>query len=109
MCFPNAEDPYDRVWHNKLPFIHVPNGDLIALDLNRLPTAPIVYLSHDDGEGHDFTLGNDFIDFVDRWTMLGCPGSEDWQMLPFITSPTTGLEPHSTNASAWREWFGLHF
>jgi hypothetical protein len=31
--FSNTEDPYDAVWHNKLAFYKIGNGDLIAFDL----------------------------------------------------------------------------
>lgn len=107
-CFPNANDPYDLVWHNKLAFLEVGNGDLLALDLNLLNSS-VVYLSHDDGEGHGYRLGDNFIDFIERWSLLGCPGAEDWQMLPFISSSTSGLQPHGENAIKWRDWFGLGF
>jgi hypothetical protein len=36
---------------NKLAIIHVPNGDLIAVDVSRADIAPGVDLSHDGGEG----------------------------------------------------------
>ncbi len=69
--------PYNVVWHGKLAFHDVPSGDQLAFDLNE-PSNPVVYLSHDDGEGHGYRLGNDFIDFVERWSMVGCTGPEDW-------------------------------
>ena len=67
----------------------------------------MVYLSHDDGEGHGFRLGDNFADFIDRWTLLGCPGAEDWQMLPFIHSSTSGIDPWCENARRWRQCSGL--
>ncbi|CAH2213863.1 SMI1/KNR4 family protein [Tepidibacter aestuarii] len=61
-CFPDINDDYDKIWHNKLGFMNVPNGDMIAFDLKEYPErTPIVYLSHDDGEGHGYILGEDFI------------------------------------------------
>ncbi len=108
LVFPNINDPYDCVWHNKLAFAEVANGDYLALDLELLPDAPVVYLRHDDGEGHGYRLGSSFADFIDRYSLLGCPGHEDLQMLPFISSPTDGLNPNSENAKAWRQWFGLN-
>lgn len=107
--FFNLEDPYERVWHNKLAFAQVPNGDLLAFDLNFVPDPPVVYLSHDDGDGHGYRLGDNFIDFIDRWSLLGCPGNEDWQMMPFLPNATGGLDPYGENARKWREWFGLDF
>jgi cell wall assembly regulator SMI1 len=109
-CFPNPDDEYDRVWHNKLAFMSVGNGDEIAIDLEKYPDyTPVVYLSHDGGEGHGYILGQDFKDFIDRWTLIGCPGSEDWQMLPFIDTPTSGINPNCENALEWKRLIGLEF
>jgi hypothetical protein len=105
-CFPNPADEYDKVWHGKLVFSEVPNGDLLALDLV-LPSAPVVYLSHDHGEGHGYQLGANFSDFVNRCTLLGCPGAEFCQMLPFVGSPTALLDPYGSKADSWRSTFGL--
>ena len=76
-CFSNENDDYDRVWHNKLAFLEVGNGDCLAFDLDYSPDSPIVYLSHDVGEGHGYRLGDNFVDFIDKWSLLGCPGAED--------------------------------
>ncbi len=107
--FADVEDSYDSVWHNKLAFAQVANGDLLAFDLKFVPDPPVVYLSHDGGDGHGYRLGDNFIDFIDRWSLLGCPGSEDWQMMPFLPNATGGLDPYGENARKWREWFGLDF
>ncbi len=106
--FPDIEDPYDKIWHNKLTFLHVANGDQIALDLSERARNSVVYLSHEGDVTHGWVLGNDFIDFMTKWSLLGCPGAEDWQMKPFISSPTSGLDPNSDNAKLWREWFSLN-
>lgn len=105
-CFPDPDDEYERVWHNKLAFAEVSNGDMLALDLS-LAEAPVVYLSHDGGEGHGYRLGADFADYINRSTLLGCPGAEDWQMLPFLASPIALLDPYGSNAELWRGIFGL--
>ena len=40
--------------NTKLGFMNVPNGDVIAFDMKESEINPsVVYLSHDDGEGHD--------------------------------------------------------
>ena len=41
-------------------FMNVPNGDVIAFDMKESEINPsVVYLSHDDGEGHGYILGKD--------------------------------------------------
>jgi hypothetical protein len=101
--FPDPLDPYDLVWHDKFPFLHVMNGDIVAIDAQ----GRVVYLSHDDGEGHGALLGRDVEDFLDRWTLLGCPGPEDWQWLPFTHGAESVLEPDGEAGRAWRRWFGI--
>ncbi len=105
--FSDPEDLYDSVWHNKLGFASVPNGDMIAFDLSTGSDCSVVYLSHDDSEAHGYKLADNFMEFVDRWSLLGCPGPEDWQMLPFIESASSGLLPRCANAKLWRQCIGL--
>ena len=106
-CLPNPNGRYDRVWHNKFSFMAVANGDHVAIDRARKNSSPVAYLSHDDGEGHGFKLGSDFIDFMDRWTCLGCPGPEDWRWVPFTADSKSYLDPACPMARRWLKWFGL--
>jgi len=46
--FPDPNDPYDVVWHQKLGVIPVMNGDYLGIDLRAGHQGEIVYLSHDD-------------------------------------------------------------
>lgn len=105
-CFSNPDDEYDRVWHDKFPILQVGNSDMVAIDPS-LPGEPVVYLSHDDGEGHGYRLGDNFVDYVDRLVRLGCPGAEDWQWLMFTDGPESGLLVDSPAARRWREWLGI--
>lgn len=105
-CFPDPNDSYDRIWHNKLAFQDVGNGDMLALDL-RVVDSPVVYLSHEGDDFHGTILAHNFLDFVDRWSLLGFVGAEDWQLEKFVNSPSDGLDPNGDNAKMWREWFGL--
>lgn len=100
--FPDIKDEYDRVWHNKLAFMEVGNGDYIAFDLSVPNDPPVVYLSHDDGEGHRYILGDNFVDFMNRWTQIGCVGCEDWQLVPFMQGKRTGILPDCENSKKWR-------
>ncbi len=101
--FPNKEDPYDIVWHNKLAFHDVGNGDYLAIDLSRPDREPVVYLSHDDGEGHGVEIASNFKEFVFLSSRLGCVGAEDWQWLPFVEEGTPFLNPDCENAIKFRE------
>jgi hypothetical protein len=96
-CFSKADDPYDAVWHNKLGFHDVPNGDYLGFDSD----GRIIYLSHDDGQGHGYVMASSFPDLLSRWVPLGCPGPEDWQWLPFVSGPISGILPASENAKHW--------
>jgi hypothetical protein len=100
-------DEYWRVWRSKFPLFDTPNGDLVAVDVSRSDRAPVVYLSHDGGEGHGRVLGYSFADFIDRWTLLGCVGPEDWLMTPFLHPDRPYLDATGETARSWRAWFGL--
>jgi len=105
--FPNPEDEYDVVWHNKLAFCEVGNGDYFAFDMKDDIDAQIVYLSHDDGKGHGFKIANNFIEFIENWSRIGFVGCEDWQWLPFTTSSISGINPDGEAAKSFRTWLRL--
>ncbi len=107
--FSNPDDPYDKVWHDKLAFLEVGNGDQLALELSSAEESPVVYLSHEGDVSNGYHFGRNFIDFIDSWSLVGCVGAEDWQMENFIHSPTSGIVPDAENARTWRRWFGLEF
>ncbi len=105
--FADASDTYNAVWHNKLALQEVGNGDYIALDLAPGAYGQVVYLSHDDGEGHGYVMAQSFPEFLETWGALGCPGGEDWQWLPFCDSPTSGINPEGETARLWKATIGL--
>ena len=35
ICYPNYDNPYDKIFHNKLVFQELDNGDLLAIDLEK--------------------------------------------------------------------------
>ena len=78
--------------NTKLGFMNVPNGDAIAFDMKESEINPsVVYLSHDDGEGHGYILGKDFNTYLEQLLLVGACGNEDWQMLPFCLDAQSEL------------------
>ncbi len=107
-CFNNEDDEYDAVWHHKLGFMNVPNGDVIAFDVKENEiNPPVVYLSHDDGEGHGYILGKDFNTYFEQLLLVGACGNEDWQMLPFCLDAQSGIVSDCENAKEYRKIIGL--
>lgn len=103
-CFNNMDDEYDRLWHNKFGIMKVPNGDIIALDIERNPVnPPVIYLSHDDGEGHGVILGESFYKYLEAIAEIGFCGNEDWQMLPFIENMESGINPGCKNSVLYKK------
>lgn len=102
------DDPYPRVWLDKLPIIEVADGDMIAIDI--LPGAgcgQIVYLCHDDAcDLHGQALGSDFVDFVTRWSRVGCVGP-DGPSLGVFSEAGVFAAPDSQTVLDWRSWLGM--
>lgn len=105
--FPDPENEYDKVWHHKFVFQEVGNGDYISIGLSKETYGKIIYLSHDDGEGHGYVMADSFTELLNNWTQLGCVGGEDWQWLPFCKGKRSGIDPNSSNALLWRQTIGL--
>ena len=106
-CFPDINDPYDRVWHNKIAFLEVGNGDFWAFDLKSPNAEHIVYLSHDDGKGHGFVIGTSFESLLLRWCEVGCPGCDDHGWLPFWNKASQQLEPDCQREVTFRKLLGF--
>ena len=103
VCYPDYNNEYDKVWHNKLAFYEVGNGDYFAIELEKENYGKIVYLSHDGGDGHGHYLANNFKDLLNNWSKVGCTGGDDWQWEVFYTEGK-GIDPECENAKLWREY-----
>jgi len=104
-CFSNPEDPYDKMWQNKVPFLDVPTGDVIAFDTSESAIeSPIIYLSHDGADFHGKRLAKNFIDFITQWSNLGCVGTEDWQFEPFYDYEKMELMGTGPQIDRWKDW-----
>ena len=104
--YPDYNNEYDRVWHNKMTFHQVGNGDYIAIELEPENYGKVVYLSHDDSENHGLYIADNFKEFLMNYAAVGCTGGEDWQWEPFYTKGK-GIDPTSENAQAWYKVLGI--
>lgn len=108
-CSGDLDDEYDRVWHNKLGFMTVPNGDVIAFDLlDNEEDKKVVYLSHEGDDSHGWILGDNFASYLEKLILVGGCGNEDWQMIPFCRDCTSGIDPFCENAKHYREIIGFN-
>jgi len=104
--YPDYNNEYDRVWHNKMSFHQVGNGDYIAIELEPENYGKVVYLSHDGSENHGLYIASNFKEFLMNYAAIGCIGGEDWQWEPFYTKGK-GIDPTSENAQAWYKVLGI--
>jgi len=70
----------EKIWRNKLPFMSVPNGDLIVVGCKN---AEVVYLSHEGDLMHGKKLSDNLYDFLVFHSEVGFIGTEDWQFQTF--------------------------
>ena len=106
-AYPNSDKEYDRVWHNKMSFFQVGNGDYIAIELEPENYGKVVYLSHDGSENHGLYIADNFKEFLMNYASVGCTGGEDWQWEPFYTKGK-GIDPTSENALAWYKLLNIN-
>ncbi len=105
--FTNKKDEHDKVWHNKLAFMTVGNGDMIAFDLDDpSDDKRVVYLSAAGEKSHGMLLGKNFKEYFSNLLSIGACGSEDFQMMPFINE-TSGLDATSERAKIYRKLIKL--
>ena len=94
--------------NTKLGFMNVPNGDVIAFDMKESEINPsVVYLSHDDGEGHGYIPYKMEVIYGRKLLLVGACGNEDWQMLPFCLDAQSGIVSDCENAKEYRKLIGL--
>lgn len=95
-----------RGWMNCLPFLRIGNGDYIAFRITEgQKTHPVVYMSHEsDSEYHRKQLGANFVDFLTRWTNLGCPGPDFPYFQPFYDKRSKQLRHAGRAVDAWKKW-----
>ena len=105
--YPDYNNEYDRVWHNKMAFHQVGNGDYIAIELEPDNYGKVVYVSHDGSENHGLYIANNFKEFLMNYAAVGCTGGEDWQWEPFY-SKGKGIDPSSENALAWYKLLNIN-
>jgi hypothetical protein len=100
-----SEEPDDEYYQhalNKLPILHIRNGDYIALDLKSgVPT----YLSHDgDAQLQGKPLGKNFVDFITRWSWTCLPWPDFLPESDFYDKRSERLPESSPALSTWHAW-----
>lgn len=105
--YPDEADEDDLIWHNKLAFCSVGNGDYLAFDLTDEADAPVIYLNHEKGEGHGYKLADNFVELLENWSRLAFVGEEDSQWLPFTEHSASGLIPDGETAKRFRDWLNI--
>jgi len=102
-CWTDPNDDYGGIYYDKVPFISVPNGDLIAFRKEILNgESEVIYLSHDDGELHGKRLAKNFIEFITKWANIGFVGTEEWQLSPFYDFDKEELSSNSESVLLWK-------
>jgi hypothetical protein len=99
------DTPDERLWQDKLPFHDIASGDFVAIDVSSTEPQPIVYLSHELAFSHGYVLGADFIDFMDRWTTIGCPDDDIWTL--FFPERRGYIDLDHPHVALWCNWFGI--
>jgi hypothetical protein len=95
---------YYNLYQNKIPLTYVPNGDDIVFDISETETQnAILYLKNDDNSFHGIILGDKSIDFMTRWSYLGCLGPEHWQIEPFYDFEKNIILREGTTVESWRQ------
>ncbi len=91
---------------DRLPFMADGSGNIFAFDMRAgKENCPIVFLSHDnDSDVHDKELAANFVDFIVRWSFLGCPGDTYYSMRPFLNKRFGRLDCNGRTATRWRRW-----
>ncbi len=94
---------FEKAYDRRLPFIRVGDGDHIAFDMQHgTEGCPIVYLSHENDVGHNRVLGRNFVEFLLRWSGVGCVGPDFSYMEAFYDARKKRIHCHGRNAKRWR-------
>jgi hypothetical protein len=85
---PDMDTDFDeegRRWHRSLVLQVIDNGDVIVFDRGGgVDDCGVFYVAHAEW----MWLGRDFAEFIETFTLLGCPGPESWQWDSFVTAAT---------------------
>lgn len=99
-CYNDPTDQYGKHYYDKIPFMEVPNGDLITFD----KLGQVIYLSHDDGSLHGERLASDFKEFITLWSRIGCVGPDSEDLRIFYDCENKRLTNKGDKFDYWIEW-----
>jgi hypothetical protein len=97
--FERPNDHYDAVWQNTFGLMALGNDDVVGVETI---SGRVIYVSHDDADAHGAVLGRTVVDFVRRWTQIGCPGPDGvaWELF----AGADGIEIAGAAVARWLGW-----
>lgn len=105
-CLTTADDPdylYGDSLANVLPFIDVPNGDVLAFDLSDSnEDKKVVYISHGDADYFGVLISRNFDEYMTNLLDIGMLQTEIWEMKGFLTEGY-GLDANCAEAKEFKE------
>jgi len=98
---PEAIEITQKNWKGRIPFMEVPDGDLILIGSN---PSEIVFLSHEGEKMHGKILANNLFEFFEFHAKTGFIGSEGWQFEPFYNFETNEMETSGPKVDRFVKW-----
>lgn len=93
----------DKNFNNKMIFHRFYDGGILAFDLSDKDSSVIYWKEAKEEESEKtIFLGRNFIDFMNRWIVLGCLGT-NYNQISKITS-SSGIDSDCIYAKKWRNW-----
>lgn len=105
--FEKYQEDYDAISMEHLkrfvPFIRVTNGDDIGFLIEPNGGYWIHFYIHDDICDWDYCLGSSFVEFITRWSAIGCVGPEYWYLEPdFYDNDKGELRKSGGRVAEWK-------
>ena len=95
------ESQVDRL-RASVEFYRTSTGDIFTVDSRN---GAVNYLTYESGFAEAVLLAPSFVEFLERFTSIGCVGPEMWVLE--LTLGPFGIDPNASLAKDWRAWMGV--